>query len=132
MTEQTDLALADYLRRMMRELNYDSERAFALFLGVSYSTVNRILKGTRVGPEPLEQIASALHVPVENLYRLAGYLPPEETRAQVMREIEHLLRQLPEADQRRVLDLVRVEYLHHQRQQKGATEQPATDDQKMG
>jgi transcriptional regulator with XRE-family HTH domain len=109
--------LASYLRQMMEELNYSSERSFALYLGVSYSTVNRLLHGARVDPDSLQQIADALHVPVENLYRLAGYLPPEEAKSQVLREIEHLMRELPEADQRRILDLIRVEHKHRQSQE---------------
>lgn len=113
-----NLTLADYLRATMEEFNYTSERSFALYLGVSYSTVNRILAGDKVDADSLIKIAKALHVPIETLYRLAGYLPPEEAKTQVLREVEHLLRELPEADQRRILDLVRVEYKHHQAQAK--------------
>jgi transcriptional regulator with XRE-family HTH domain len=58
---------------MMEELNYSSGRSFALYLGVSYSTVNRLLHGARIDPESLLPIANALHVPVENLYRLADF-----------------------------------------------------------
>lgn len=110
-------ALADYLRSTMEELHYTSERSFANYLNVSYSTVNRILKGEKADPIILERIAEALHVPVENLYRLSGYLPAEDMKTQVLREIEHLLKEMPEADQRRILELVRVEYRHAQPQQ---------------
>jgi transcriptional regulator with XRE-family HTH domain len=127
-----DNHLPDYLRRMMEELNYSSERSFALYLGVSYSTVNRLLRGARVDPDSLQQIADALHVPVENLYRLAGYLPPEEAKTQVLREIEHLMRELPEADQRRILDLIRVEHKHHQSQSKKSEEEQESSGQKAG
>jgi transcriptional regulator with XRE-family HTH domain len=123
--------LPDYLRQMMDELNYASERSFANYLKVSYSTVNRILKGEKVDPDSLLRIAEALHVPVETVYRLAGYLPPEEMQTQVLREIEHLLREMPEADQRRILDLVRVEYKHTQAKQPNE-EQPRRDQQKAG
>lgn len=124
-------ALADYLRQMMEELHYTSERSFAPYLKVHYSTLNRILKGERADHDSLMRIAEALHVPVENLYRLAGYLPPDELQTQVLREIEHLLREMPEADQRRILDLVRVEHKHtHARQPKG--DEARTDQQKVG
>jgi transcriptional regulator with XRE-family HTH domain len=124
--------LPDYLRRMMEELNFSSERSFALHLGVSYSTVNRLLRGARVDPDSLQQIADALHVPVENLYRLAGYLPTEEAKSQVLREIEHLMRELPEADQRRILDLIRVEYKHRQTQVRSVDETSENSGQKAG
>ena len=105
--------LADYLKAEMAERNFTSERSFALFLSVSPRTLGRILSGAKVDPESLQRIADALHLPIENLYRLAGYLPPEEAKPQLLREIEHLLWELPEADQRRILDIVRIEYKHH-------------------
>jgi transcriptional regulator with XRE-family HTH domain len=128
----TENDLANYLRQMMEELNYSSERSFALYLGVSYSTVNRLLHGARIDPESLQQIANALHVPVENLYRRAGYLPPEEAQTQVIREIEHLMRELPEADQRRILDLIRVEHKHHQTQEQRSGQKTESSNQKAG
>jgi transcriptional regulator with XRE-family HTH domain len=128
----TESDLANYLRQMMEELNYSSERSFALYLGVSYSTVNRLLRGARIDPESLLQIASALHVPVENLYRLAGYLPLEEAQTRVIREVEHLMRELSEADQRRILDLIRVEHKHHRGQNRQAEQTDAPSSQKAG
>jgi transcriptional regulator with XRE-family HTH domain len=128
----TESDLANYLRQMMEELNYASERSFALYVGVSYSTVNRLLRGARIDPESLLQIASALHVPVENLYRLAGYLPLEEAQTRVIREVEHLMRELSEADQRRILDLIRVEHKHHRGQNRQAEQTDAPSSQKAG
>ena len=77
--------------------------------------------GEKIDPEPLQKIADMLSIPVENLYRLAGYLPAEEAQTQVLREIESLLRQLPEADQRRILEVVRVEhkFREHREQNEG-------------
>lgn len=110
-------SLADYLHRSMEELHYTSERSFAAYLGVSYSTVNRLLRGDKVDPESLQKVAAGLKVPIENLYRLAGYLPPDEAQTQVLREIEGLLRKLPDADQRRILEMVRVEYKYQQQRE---------------
>jgi transcriptional regulator with XRE-family HTH domain len=132
MSEQPEVTLASYLHRKMKELNFHSERSFALYLGVSYTTVNRILRGKKVDADILHRISEALHVPVENLYRLAGYLPPEEQKTQMMREIERLLRELPDADQRRILDLVRIEYKYHQTKQPSTEEQSTGQDQKTG
>ena len=89
--------LARYIRTLMDDHGFRSERAFALHTGVSPRTLGRILDGTKVDPESLLRIAQALHLPVENLYRLAGYLPPEEDRSRLLREVEYLLRDLPEA-----------------------------------
>jgi transcriptional regulator with XRE-family HTH domain len=105
-----------YLKQAMRDRHFHSERAFAAHAGISPRTLGRILRGEKVDPEPLQKIADALTVPVESLYRLAGYLPPDEAQTQVLREIESLLRQLPEFDQRRILEVVRVEHKYHQQQ----------------
>ncbi len=112
--------LPQYLRQAMQERHFPSERSFATYAGISPRTLGRILRGEKVDPEPLQKIADALKVPVESLYRLAGYLPPDEAQTQVLREIESLLRQLPEADQRRILEVVRVEHRFHQQAQDSA------------
>lgn len=112
--------LSGYLRQAMKDHHFPSERAFAAHAGISPRTLGRILRGEKVDPESLQNIAVALNIPVEILYRLADYLPPDEARSQVLHEIENLLRQMPEADQRRILEVVRVEYKYHRAQQKGA------------
>jgi len=116
MPDVPDNPLAAYLRQEIQDRQFRSERAFAARAGISPRTLGRILRGEKVDPEPLQKIAEALNTPVENLYRLAGYLPPAEVQSQVLGEIENLLRQLPEADQRRILEVVRVEHKYHQQQ----------------
>lgn len=121
--------LAQYLRQAIEERHFHSERSFAAHAGISPRTLGRILRGEKVDPQPLQKIADALKVPVESLYRLAGYLPPEEAQTQVLHEIENLLRQLPEADQRRILEVVRVEHKYHQQQ---AERSESSSRQKIG
>lgn len=121
MLDAKEDALPQYLRQAMQERHFHSERSFAAYAGISPRTLGRILRGEKVDPEPLQKIADALKVPVESLYRLAGYLPPDEAQTQVLREIENLLRQLPEADQRRILEVVRVEHRFHE-QGRGSVE----------
>lgn len=115
-----DTPLARYLRQEIEDRQFRSERAFAARAGISPRTLGRILRGEKVDPGPLQKIADTLSIPVENLYRLAGYLPPVEAQSQVLSEIENLLRQLPEADQRRILEVVRVEHKFHQQTGGGA------------
>ena len=129
MLNTPETPLARYLRQEIEDRQFRSERAFAARAGISPRTLGRILRGEKVDPEPLQKIADALNTPVENLYRLAGYLPPAEAQDQVLSEIESLLRQLPEADQRRILEVVRVEHKFHQ-QQTGRAE--PRDRQKTG
>ena len=114
MFESVKGPLGQYLRQAIDERHFPSERAFAAHVGISPRTLGRILRGAKIDPDSLQRIAEGLNVPVESLYRLVGYLPPEEARNQVLREIEGLLRQLPETDQRRILEVVRVEHRFHQ------------------
>lgn len=130
MPDAPENPLAVYLRQEIDDRKFHSERAFAARAGISPRTLGRILRGEKVDPEPLQKIAAALNTPVESLYRLAGYLPPEQAHSQVLGEIENLLRQLPEADQRRILEVVRVEHKYHQQRHGG---RPKTDsEQKIG
>ena len=55
----------------MQDHHFHSERSFATQAGISPRTLGRILRGEKVDPEPLQKIADALSVPVENLYRLS-------------------------------------------------------------
>lgn len=113
MVDEQETPFVRYLWQAMRERHFPSERAFAAHAGLSPRTLGRILRGKKVDPESLQLIADALQVPVEDIYRLAGYLPPEEAQSQVLHEVEYLLRQLPEADQRRILEVVRLEHRYH-------------------
>jgi transcriptional regulator with XRE-family HTH domain len=121
MVDTAENPLALYLRQEIKDRAFRSERAFAARAGISPRTLGRILRGEKVDPEPLQKIADALNTPIENLYRLAGYLPPVEAQSQVLSEIENLLRQLPEADQRRILEVVRVEHKYHQQSGRSKT-----------
>jgi transcriptional regulator with XRE-family HTH domain len=132
MFQERQPTLAEYVRELMEERRFSSERAFALHVGISPRTLGRILDGEKVDPESLQKIAAVLNLPVENLYRLAGYLPPEEARTQLLREIEHLLRRLPEDTQRRILDMVRVEHRHYRGGQERAEEEEANRAQRTG
>ena len=114
--------LSGYLRQAMKDHHFHSERSFAAAAGISPRTLGRILRGEKVDPASLQRLAGVLNSPVEILYRLARYLPPDEAQSQVLHEIENLLRQMPEADQRRILEVVRVEHKYHQAQQNSSAD----------
>jgi transcriptional regulator with XRE-family HTH domain len=124
--------LAQYLKQVMQDQRFRSERSFAAKAGISPRTLGRLLRGEKVDPEPLQKIADMLSIPVENLYRLAGYLPAEEAQTQVLREIENLLRQLPEADQRRILEVVRVEHKFREQREQQSPQTDSSSRQKAG
>jgi transcriptional regulator with XRE-family HTH domain len=91
MFDQDLPSLATYLRSMMEQMNYPSVRSFAFYLGISHTTLNRLLRGDSVEREVLQKIAEALHVPVENLYRMT-VLRPTDLNRHVDRWMVELLR----------------------------------------
>lgn len=67
--------VAVYLRLAMDYHHIRSGRALARFLQLPRTTTARLLNGHTTSPETLAQVARALDVPLEALYRVAGYLP---------------------------------------------------------
>jgi transcriptional regulator with XRE-family HTH domain len=106
--------LAAYLQRVMEERGFESQRAFARHYDLPRQTLRRLLSGQRVDPESLNEIATALSLPVETFFRLCGYLPTEEARSALLDEVEALLRGLDRDAQRRVRDIVREEVVRLQ------------------
>jgi hypothetical protein len=98
--------LGQYLRTVMEKEGIESARAFAAHYNLPRMTVQRILDGQRVEPESLNQVAEALKISPELLFRLCGYLPSNETRALLLDEMEAVLRELPLEEQRRIRDMV--------------------------
>ncbi len=78
--------------------------------GMSQSQISRIMNGIRrPGPEAMTNIARALRVPVDDAFRRAGLLPPENTNLIPQRSFSELLEMiaaLSPDDQRLVFDLV--------------------------
>lgn len=73
--------------------------------GVSKPHVSLVLNGGRnPGMDFLEGVAKALRLPIDEVYRVAGILPPE-TKADALTELgTHLLKQLPVEDRERMVE----------------------------
>lgn len=67
--------LGDYLKKKRGERGF-SQRQLATYTGVSNATISQIENGTILRPrlEVLRAIAEQLHVPEQDLLRLAGYM----------------------------------------------------------
>jgi len=96
-----------------------SQRAFALYIGVSHSTISRILDGKPAEPETLRKIAEYLRIPAGELFQLAGLMSDDDRRREGAKSlIEDLLARLPESDQQEVIDIIRMKL---ERRNKGAS-----------
>lgn len=111
--EKTDKTeLVQFLERLLDERRV-SIRAIALYMNVSDRTVRRMLEGETPDPETLKKLAEYANYPVEDLFKMVGWLTKDEDdalRSAVLKEIEHLMRDLPEDSQRRILEMARIEY----------------------
>jgi transcriptional regulator with XRE-family HTH domain len=72
--------------------------------------ISRILNGERFpNPKTLTSIAHALHLPPDNVFRIAGLLPPKPEKDVLIDLIAHLSTQLPtEEDKNDVAEYVRL------------------------
>lgn len=114
--ETSSATLAEYLQSVLEERQL-SMRALAVYAGISHSTVRRVLAGEEVDHKTLAALAEYLNIPIENVYRMAGLLPEEDLKTLAIREVEHLLRQLPPDAQRKILDMIRLEHKYYTEQQ---------------
>lgn len=124
------IVLGEYLRSVLKERRL-SQRSLALHIGVSNSTVNRLIKGKPADHETLRKLSEYLSIPLEDLYRMAGMLPPEPERNERQELIElilYLLGRLPEKDQAEIVtlivDIVRSKVERHERQRDQTEPQP--------
>lgn len=71
--------------------------------------ISRILSGERnPSNETLESIARALKLPTEEVFRVAGVLPPKPDSDPWVEEMDHLLSEIKEEDREMVRKLLRT------------------------
>lgn len=77
--------------------------------GVSTGQITRVVNGQRgLGKDSLTAIAKALNYPPEQVYRVAGFLPPAINIDEDIEKILHELSKLPKPDQQEVLAYIRM------------------------
>jgi transcriptional regulator with XRE-family HTH domain len=78
--------------------------------GVSHATISRLISGNQnPSPELCREIARALVVPPENVFRKAGLLPPEpDPNNSQLNEALHLFQQLPKEEREFILIQMRA------------------------
>jgi len=111
MPTNSGVSLAEYLQSVLDERQL-SIRALATYAKISHSTVRRVLAGEIVDYPTLQALADYLNLPVVTVYRMAGLMPEEEesVASVVLAEIENMLRELPEASQKKIRDMIKLEW----------------------
>lgn len=95
-----------------------SRRDLARKAKVSEGTIRNALDGKPLTHEMLERFAKFyFKVPIEEMYRMAGIFPTDDThRGEAIRIIEYLMAKLPEADQQEILEIVRVKVARQEKE----------------
>ncbi|MEW5873415.1 MAG: hypothetical protein AB1894_29410 [Chloroflexota bacterium] len=99
--------------------------------GVSHSMLSRARRGALPGWDGCEAIASALDVPAELVFRLAGLLPELPDEDGGFEQWRYLLVQLSEEDRQELLQIARLKLERQERRKArrarlgGALEEPA-------
>jgi transcriptional regulator with XRE-family HTH domain len=116
--------LAEFIERLLSERKA-SIRALAMYMDVSDRTVRRMIEGENPEPETLKKLAEYANFPVGELFKMVGWLdePSGDLDSEMLAEIEHLLRTLPEASQRKIRDMIRLEHEYLKQQDEGSKEQ---------
>ena len=85
------------------------------------ATINRVLTGDRnAGPAVCAGIARAFDMPVEEVYRIAGLLPPDVVlpfeRDASIQELLHILRDMDADERRDIADYAAFRFKQRRRQ----------------
>jgi transcriptional regulator with XRE-family HTH domain len=92
--------------------------------GLSSASVSNVLNGQQTpGLRFYQGVATAFGIPLDDVLRAAGLLPPEPESDQVLGEINYYLSEMPAEEQRRFLIMARSIWEHYQSDE--ATEGPS-------
>lgn len=98
--------LSDRLQREIQDGR--SLREIGRKAGLSATTIGKVLAGKEIDRSTIEKLSGYLHLPIEEVYRMAGFLPPmyEDgilSRGWMLSKLWEVLSRLTEADQALVL-----------------------------
>jgi transcriptional regulator with XRE-family HTH domain len=115
-----DTNFVDWLKTQLQERNW-SQADLARESGLNKQSIHYYLTKSSKPPHAhaLAKIAYALGLPVEQVYRAAGFLPRPPHVSETIEQIVYEVEGLPEKVQEEVLAFIRMEKkLHQQRKKK--------------
>ncbi len=100
----------NWLKAQMQDRNW-SQAGLARASGINKQTIHYYLTHSSKPPHAhvLAKIAYALGLPVEQVYRAAGFLPHPPHISETIEQILHEVEDLPERDRQEVLAFIRME-----------------------
>jgi len=100
--------LSNWLQAELQNRDW-SQSELARASGLHRAIISKIiLQGSDPKPETLEAIAKALKFPPEQVYRVAGILPPAPNVDEEIEQIVHETSKLSKDDQREILAFIRM------------------------
>ena len=102
-----DIFLVDLVKDEIARRNL-SIREFSRLVGVSHPTISSLLNGEVPTYDLCKKLAPILHVPLEQMLRAAGLLPPKPNGNQKLDEALHVLSMLPPDDLEELIQIARL------------------------
>lgn len=117
---------SDWLLKELKTRNMNqSDLAHAAKLGSG--TISNIMNGNRkVGQDTLSKIAIALNLPAETVFRAAGLLTPKSEEDEIIEQINHLAKDLPEQEQQDILEFIKLRHRLTEEREKNEAKKPKT------
>ena len=121
-----DIDFSDWLLEKMREHDW-SQSDLSRATGLTRQSISYYISGKSKQPDEfaLQKIAKALSLPIAEVYRAAGTLPPEPVETKLIRQITHLTTQLPPEEQQGILEFIKLRLRLSEERGKYETRKPA-------
>lgn len=106
--EAVTITFRDWLLKMLDEKGW-SQSDLARAAKVSRTAISDVLSGRRqIGRTLAEAISKGLKLPIEEVYRAAGILPPEPTKNELTERILNEFQDLPTEEQENVWEYIKM------------------------
>ncbi len=121
-----DTKFSDWLLEQMRKHDW-SQSDLARTSGLTRQSISYYLSDKSKQPDEfaLQKIAKAFKLPLEEVYRAAGLLPPEPVETKLIRRITHLTYQLPPEEQQDILVFIKLRLRLSEQRGKYKTRKPS-------
>lgn len=120
--------LANFIQNKLDEKKW-TQSDLSRVSGMSRQLVNYLMTEKSKSPtrDTVGRLAKAFKIPVEDIYREIGVLPPKEDPAPVIKATAHVMSELDEKDQADVLEYARMrQRLAEERGNSGAAKRLTT------